>query len=739
LAPQANLSFLPQDEVNIAGSTGPENAYFLDGVNITDPFVGSTSTDLPYNFVRELQVKAGGYEAEYGRATGGIIDVITYTGGNHFGGQVFGFFTGNDLSASPRFAVPEAKESQFSEYDFGGSIGGPILRDRLWFFAAYNPTFRRQAVELPGIELPDETKTRHLFASKLTWQAGRATDVSFTMHGDPGTRRDLALESVANGLANPEPIIFDGKQGGVVLSALIHHRLGRSVELEAGAAQVTRNDNGESPTEFGRTAPRFNDGEAGVQSGGLGVLYRNHSVRRSVRGKLSATLGSHEAKLGIEFEDNRFDNLQDSSGEPGSPGGFIDRFDDSTYQWVLVSTDLTVHNRIPTIYAQDSWQISRRLRLNLGLRWDGQYFTDATGEGAQNITDQWQPRIGAIYQLGALGTHKVFASYGRFYEQIPLNLPWLYYNDVTQFVVLQFDHDPRLDPSGGDTALSIFGPQAEPRHDLQGQQYDELTLGYEGTIGRQLRGGVRGVFRRLRWAVDDAFNPDDGAYHLGNPGRGNLAFTPQARRRYSALVLTLEKPRGHRFDFLVSYVLSRSWGNYEGLYDFQQQVAFPNTSSLFDFPAQYPNSAGLLPNDRTHVVKFSAAYRFPGITVGTAISWASGMPRNELGATPIGGPFYVFLRERGSAGRTSSVFDANLRVTYALHSWSHGGIRPKLHLDLFHLGNARTVVRRDDVHFIGLDENGAQAVVNPVYNRPEVFQPPMSARLGISLDFGELP
>ena len=53
LAPQANLSFLPQDEVNIAGGTGPENAYFLDGVNITDPFIGSTSSNLPYNFVRE--------------------------------------------------------------------------------------------------------------------------------------------------------------------------------------------------------------------------------------------------------------------------------------------------------------------------------------------------------------------------------------------------------------------------------------------------------------------------------------------------------------------------------------------------------------------------------------------------------------------------------------------------------------------------------------------------------------
>jgi hypothetical protein len=384
--------------------------------------------------------------------------------------------------------------------------------------------------------------------------------------------------------------------------------------------------------------------------------------------------------------------------------------------------------------------LNDRLRLNLGIRWEGQYFTSAAGKSAQSFTDQWQPRIGAIYQLGTAGSHKVFGSYGRFYEQIPLNLSFWYYNDASRNVQLQFDHDPRVDPTGGDTSFSLFSPEPQPRRDIKGQSYDEFTLGYEGALNTQLRAGVRGIFRRLRWAVDDAFNVETGTYELGNPGRGNLAFVPRARRSYSALVLTLEKPRGDRFNFVTSYVLSRSWGNYEGLYDFQQQVAFPNTSSVFDFPEQYPNSTGLLPNDRTHVVKFSGAYRLDaGITIGTAISWASGRPRNELGATPIGAPFHVFLRQRGSAGRTSSLFDANLRLTYALPSWSRRGVRPKLQLDLFHLGNARTVVRRDDVRYVGLDADGNQVDVNPVYNRPEVFQPPMSARLGISLDFGELP
>jgi hypothetical protein len=304
-------------------------------------------------------------------------------------------------------------------------------------------------------------------------------------------------------------------------------------------------------------------------------------------------------------------------------------------------------------------------------------------------------------------------------------------------VVLQYDHDPRLDPTGGDTVFSIFAPQITPRRDIKGQYYDEFTLGYESAIGPTLRAGIRGVARRLKWAVEDAFNPASGTFELGNPGRGNLAFTPRARRYYSALVLTLEKPGGQHFDFLASYVLSRSSGNYEGLYDYQGGIAFPNTTWNFDFPELYPNSYGLLPNDRPHVVKFSGSYRFkPGVTAGVVVSWSSGTPRNEFGATSIGNPFYhLFLRPRGSAGRTPSLFDLNLRLAYALPAW-RSSVRPKVSLDLFHLTNARTEVRKDDIHFLALDSAGNQGTVNPGYNRGLIFQPPMSARLGVSFDFG---
>ena len=207
LAPQAVHSGLPGDEVNISGGTGPENAYFLDGVNITDPLVAGTSADLPYNFVRELEIKQGGYEAEYGRATGGIVNIITHSGGNRFGGQVFGFYTNDRLTAEPRFVGATATEPGFSAYDLGGSLGGPILRDRLWFFMAYDPSVQQQGAELSGLVLPDNRRTQHLFASKLTWQAGPHTDVLLTVHGDPSVDHisDLTPRRPASSTLRPSP------------------------------------------------------------------------------------------------------------------------------------------------------------------------------------------------------------------------------------------------------------------------------------------------------------------------------------------------------------------------------------------------------------------------------------------------------------------------------------------------------------------------------------------------------
>jgi hypothetical protein len=128
LIPLVNESFLG-DESNFAGSTGHENKYFIDGAEATDPYLGITGTNLPYNFVKDIEVKTGGYEAEYRSSLGGIVNVVSHSGTNEFHGQVFGFFVNNQFQGSPRPSIAEPEKGDFTQYDVGLSLGGPIVRD----------------------------------------------------------------------------------------------------------------------------------------------------------------------------------------------------------------------------------------------------------------------------------------------------------------------------------------------------------------------------------------------------------------------------------------------------------------------------------------------------------------------------------------------------------------------------------------------------------------------------------
>jgi hypothetical protein len=117
ILPHANTSY-HGDPVNVGGATGLENMYFIDGINVTAPFQASSGTSLPYNFVRAVEVRAGGYEAQYGRALGAIVNAITHTGTNVFESSIFGFFTHDGLSAEPR-AQPTLRETGAYSYDVG--------------------------------------------------------------------------------------------------------------------------------------------------------------------------------------------------------------------------------------------------------------------------------------------------------------------------------------------------------------------------------------------------------------------------------------------------------------------------------------------------------------------------------------------------------------------------------------------------------------------------------------------
>ena len=138
--------------VSFSGSTSSENTYIVEGINTTDTAFGGQSTNLPNEFVQETEVIAGGYAAEFGRSTGGVINVVTKQGGNKFRGSVFAYYTPGSLvaEADPILSQQSAIGSESNldyQADLGFELGGPIIKDKLWFHVGANPQFSKSTLD----------------------------------------------------------------------------------------------------------------------------------------------------------------------------------------------------------------------------------------------------------------------------------------------------------------------------------------------------------------------------------------------------------------------------------------------------------------------------------------------------------------------------------------------------------------------------------------------------------------
>ena len=130
--------------VSLSGSTGTENVFLIDGLNTSDPNSGLLATELHQNFIKEINVINGGYQAEYGRATGGIVSIVTKSGSNEFHGSVFGSIQPFQLQPTTVARLGESlglrTRPDALTYDVGFELGGAIVKDRLWFFVGFAPT-----------------------------------------------------------------------------------------------------------------------------------------------------------------------------------------------------------------------------------------------------------------------------------------------------------------------------------------------------------------------------------------------------------------------------------------------------------------------------------------------------------------------------------------------------------------------------------------------------------------------
>src|SRR5262245_42632865 len=156
---------------SVGGSSGPENNYILDGVTVTDPAFGGSGANLPFEFVQEIEIKTGAYGADIGKSTGGVFNVITKSGGNEFHGDAF--FYGNPqkfVRETKNFPFTGSAPNGFSELDGGFDLGGPIKKDKLWFFGAFNPQRRENHFLTQTFRQEVKNKiTTPFYAGKVTY------------------------------------------------------------------------------------------------------------------------------------------------------------------------------------------------------------------------------------------------------------------------------------------------------------------------------------------------------------------------------------------------------------------------------------------------------------------------------------------------------------------------------------------------------------------------------------------
>lgn len=173
---------------SVAGSSGPENNYILDGVTVTDPAFGGSGANLPFEFVQELEIKTGAYGADIGKSTGGVFNVITKSGTNEFHGDAFGYFVAESFVRSVKStAIPRTGTAPngYSEIDAGFDIGGPIVKDKLFFFGAFNPQRRRNFfLTQTFLQDVENEVTTPFYAGKITWSPSQSHQFTFSTFGD---------------------------------------------------------------------------------------------------------------------------------------------------------------------------------------------------------------------------------------------------------------------------------------------------------------------------------------------------------------------------------------------------------------------------------------------------------------------------------------------------------------------------------------------------------------------------
>ncbi|MCM2258006.1 MAG: TonB-dependent receptor [Vicinamibacteria bacterium] len=666
------------------GDSDTGNALLLDGVDTRDPEGGSAWTFFNFNIVEEVQVAGLGAPAEYGSFTGAVVNTVTRSGGNQFGGLFDVIYSDDSLAGDNITAEQIAQNGALRDpqkvtalLDFTTQFSGPLIKDKLFFFASAQRFHREQ--DPPGaVTLRDEVSPR--FNVKLTYQPSANDTFTGTLQidhyniiGRTGVPALLATDELTNREDAPEVVY------GLQWRHLFGSKTFAEVKFMGWSGYFDLNPEVNKPGHF--------DGATGLYSDSQGWYAYYDRARNQVNASVSHFAegwGKHDLKFGIEIERsnvrNRYGYVNDIFFYD-----YTSYYDKGRYLAYDYGYDIEGDNARESFYVQDSWKVSDRLTINPGLRYDmvrGYPAGNSASAGDDKVYDtkNFAPRVGFAYDLTGDGKTVLRGHYGQYYEgaffltfsgAIPGIDDFVLY-DVSGGTPVEIDRSP--------TSLYRMDP------DIKHPRVDEITASFERALGNDWKISATGVMREdknlqasvlpsARWApvtLTNALGGTSTAYRwvniaasendrlITNPtgfqykdAAGNVIGTADAYRKYKGLILTLDKRFTKRWQARLSYVVSKS----EGTVDNTGFNSF-GTGTEFETPTRaLVNWDGNLTNDRTHEVKLFMTYEIPKVDIGlsTFIRSVSGQtwtPFQQFSSSQINYPLSsgrrVFLEERGN-------------------------------------------------------------------------------------------
>jgi hypothetical protein len=644
-----------QANPSISGGSGLENQYVIDGVNVTNPGYGalgpysiefgSLGNATPFDFIKDVEIKTGGYEAEFGQSTGGVVNVVTKSGTNTVRGSVFGYDRPDGLESTwTQVQTPNGTVQTLGShsYDGGAEGGAPLLKDRAFFFGAIDPSRDVRTLQAPQ-DFPllnlggvDRVRDSMTYAAKGTVQLNSSHRFDVSFFGDPSTglngpqrgtallnQTTAAFSSLDYGGHN-QTVRYDGTLSGTwLIEAYFAHAGNRLAETPSV----------DTWNVVDRTVT------PNVTTGGIGFYEPgNQSGSQQWAVKATNVLGPHQLKYGFEYDHVNWTQLANytgptitaANGQQTATGAEVEIIPDpdlgQIYRVVraLFTTGPTTTQHYESFFVQDTWKVGNRLTVDPGLRYEQETLNGDVISG-YSLKNNWAPRIAATFDATGDGKTKVYGNWGRFYARMPNDLAArALSSEVTLTRGDYFDANltqpiPDGTLAGGQTTHlvmtgAVAGDTIDPNSKMS--YMNEVVAGFEREILPNTSVGVRYIRRDLGRMLEDVANCPMAAYFVDSTSSicGSVSYiltNPTAATPvnpaviaadpdfagvtfadpvhvYNAVEMTLNRRLANNWSALASYRWSRLRGNFEGFHRDDNGQSDPGISSLYDFPQNDP-------------------------------------------------------------------------------------------------------------------------------------------------------